>query len=206
MQQAKGEDEPPSPQAEEDAQAAADAFADDATPMEEAEEEKPVTGEEESAVAEDAAAAVADSVMGPASPEGAGEEEGDDGEGRSTDPAVDAVGEAEKLENGDGSAKADGEKGSEAEEEGGSDGETKGVDGQNQPAENQLVLVPPAEEDLAVDKVAKNFFFDYTTGGDDSGTEEEQAEFMKELERFYREKMMEFKPPKFYGEGLNCLK
>ncbi|XP_026455763.1 AT-rich interactive domain-containing protein 6-like isoform X4 [Papaver somniferum] len=42
--------------------------------------------------------------------------------------------------------------------------------------------------------------------GDDPGTEEEQAAFMKELENFFMEKSMEFKPPKFYGEGLNCLK
>ncbi|KAK1259030.1 AT-rich interactive domain-containing protein 3 [Acorus gramineus] len=42
--------------------------------------------------------------------------------------------------------------------------------------------------------------------GNDSGTEEEQAGFMKELERFHREKSLDFKPPKFYGEGLNCLK
>ncbi|XP_042494011.1 AT-rich interactive domain-containing protein 6 isoform X2 [Macadamia integrifolia] len=42
--------------------------------------------------------------------------------------------------------------------------------------------------------------------GDDSGTEEEQAAFMKELENFFRERSLEFKPPKFYGEGLNCLK
>ncbi|KAG0454493.1 hypothetical protein HPP92_023487 [Vanilla planifolia] len=42
--------------------------------------------------------------------------------------------------------------------------------------------------------------------GDDSGTEEEQAAFMKELENFFKERNMEFKPPKFYGEGLNCLK
>ncbi|XP_020584911.1 AT-rich interactive domain-containing protein 6-like [Phalaenopsis equestris] len=42
--------------------------------------------------------------------------------------------------------------------------------------------------------------------GDDSGTEEEQSAFMKELENFFKEKSLEFKPPKFYGEGLNCLK
>ncbi|CAA6661613.1 unnamed protein product [Spirodela intermedia] len=29
---------------------------------------------------------------------------------------------------------------------------------------------------------------------------------MKELENFFRERSLEFKPPKFYGEGLNCLK
>ncbi|XP_077215849.1 AT-rich interactive domain-containing protein 6-like [Tasmannia lanceolata] len=42
--------------------------------------------------------------------------------------------------------------------------------------------------------------------GNESGSEAEQAAFMKELENFFREKSMEFKPPKFYGEGLNCLK
>ncbi|XP_059459982.1 AT-rich interactive domain-containing protein 6 [Corylus avellana] len=41
---------------------------------------------------------------------------------------------------------------------------------------------------------------------DEWGTPQEQAAFMKELERFYREKALEFKPPKFYGEPLNCLK
>jgi hypothetical protein len=42
--------------------------------------------------------------------------------------------------------------------------------------------------------------------GYDSGTEEEQAAFMAELERFHKEHGLEFKPPKFYGKGLNCLK
>ncbi|OVA01029.1 ARID/BRIGHT DNA-binding domain [Macleaya cordata] len=42
--------------------------------------------------------------------------------------------------------------------------------------------------------------------GDESGTEEEQAAFMKELENFFKERSLEFKAPKFYGEGLNCLK
>ncbi|XP_050227859.1 AT-rich interactive domain-containing protein 5-like isoform X2 [Mercurialis annua] len=42
--------------------------------------------------------------------------------------------------------------------------------------------------------------------GSESGTEEEQWAFMKELEIFFRERSIEFKPPKFYGEGLNCLK
>ncbi|GJN38847.1 hypothetical protein PR202_gb27925 [Eleusine coracana subsp. coracana] len=145
MQQGIGEDEPP-PQAEGDAQPAADAPAEDATPMEEVDEDGPaVAGDEDgpavaAAADADADAGAADPVMGPASPEGAGPEEGDDGEERSGVPAVDAIGEAEKLENGDGVVKADGEKGSEVEEEGGSDGENKGVGGQNQPAENQFVL------------------------------------------------------------------
>ncbi|KQK01010.1 AT-rich interactive domain-containing protein 5 [Brachypodium distachyon] len=42
--------------------------------------------------------------------------------------------------------------------------------------------------------------------GHDSGTEEEQTAFMAELERFHRDHNLEFKPPKFYGKGLNCLK
>ncbi|CAL5416322.1 unnamed protein product [Camellia sinensis] len=41
---------------------------------------------------------------------------------------------------------------------------------------------------------------------DESGTAEDQAAFMKELESFYRERAMEFKPPRFYGQPLNCLK
>ncbi|KAA8546195.1 hypothetical protein F0562_020911 [Nyssa sinensis] len=43
-------------------------------------------------------------------------------------------------------------------------------------------------------------------GGDESGAEEEQAAFMKELETFHKESCLEFKPPRFYGEPLNCLK
>ncbi|KAK4421848.1 AT-rich interactive domain-containing protein 5 [Sesamum alatum] len=44
------------------------------------------------------------------------------------------------------------------------------------------------------------------TGEDDDGTPEDQAAFMKELESFYKQKAMDFKPPKFYGQPLNCLK
>ncbi|KAL1561477.1 AT-rich interactive domain-containing protein 5-like [Salvia divinorum] len=43
-------------------------------------------------------------------------------------------------------------------------------------------------------------------GEDDDGTPDVQAAFMKELENFYRERTVEFKPPKFYGQPLNCLK
>lgn len=52
----------------------------------------------------------------------------------------------------------------------------------------------------------KHSFWDADYDGNDSGTEAEQSAFMKELEHFFRERSMEFKPPKFYGEGLNCLK
>lgn len=51
-----------------------------------------------------------------------------------------------------------------------------------------------------------NFNFDCWSDGDDSGSEEEQSAFMKELEDFHKENNFEFKPPKFYGEGLNLLK
>ncbi|KAL0904758.1 hypothetical protein M5K25_026907 [Dendrobium thyrsiflorum] len=58
-----------------------------------------------------------------------------------------------------------------------------------------------------VDGFNQSFSFDPSFGdGDDSGTEEEQVTFMKELEIFFKDRSLEFKPPKFYGEGLNCLK
>lgn len=41
---------------------------------------------------------------------------------------------------------------------------------------------------------------------DEPETEEDQAAFMKELEAFHKVRCLEFKPPKFYGEPLNCLK
>lgn len=44
------------------------------------------------------------------------------------------------------------------------------------------------------------------TAYDEAGTSLEREAFMKDLESFYREKFMDFKPPKFYGEPLNCLK
>ena len=47
---------------------------------------------------------------------------------------------------------------------------------------------------------------DHMSQGTESGTKGEQSAFMKELENFFRERSMEFKPPKFYGETLNCLK
>ncbi|KAJ9153268.1 hypothetical protein P3X46_026724 [Hevea brasiliensis] len=42
--------------------------------------------------------------------------------------------------------------------------------------------------------------------GYESGTEDEQAAFMKEVETFYKENHLEFKAPKFYKEELNLLK
>lgn len=57
-------------------------------------------------------------------------------------------------------------------------------------------------------KTSKNSFLQEpnTASGDETGTEEEQAAFMKELETFHKERCLEFKAPRFYGEPLNCLK
>lgn len=194
--------EEPPPQAEGEAQPAADVPMSEAAAAEDEEEEEPVMGEGEGEGGADGAADAVDSVKASVKPEAEGAREGDREE-LNGGPTADLVGEVVKLENGDGPVMVGGS----ADEGGAGDGgDDKGLVGQNQPIVNQLVLVP-AEEDLALTKISNNsFMFDYTTGGDDSGTEEEQAAFMKELERFHREKMLEFKPPKFYGEGLNCLK
>lgn len=49
-------------------------------------------------------------------------------------------------------------------------------------------------------------FITQMTSYDESGTPADREAFMKELENFYRERSLEFKPPKFYGVPLNCLK
>ncbi|KAG5571987.1 hypothetical protein H5410_061753 [Solanum commersonii] len=41
---------------------------------------------------------------------------------------------------------------------------------------------------------------------DDEGSHEDQAAFLGNLGTFYWEKAMEFKPPRYYGHQLNCLK
>ncbi|XP_061341719.1 AT-rich interactive domain-containing protein 6-like [Gastrolobium bilobum] len=80
---------------------------------------------------------------------------------------------------------------------------------------NVLEVESKADEKQAAEHVdngnsnSKHMFFldpDHCYDGNESGTDEEQSAFMKELENFFRERSMEFKPPKFYGEGLNCLK
>ncbi|KAH0773591.1 hypothetical protein KY290_010728 [Solanum tuberosum] len=40
----------------------------------------------------------------------------------------------------------------------------------------------------------------------DEGSPEDQPAFLGKLGTFYREKAMKFKPPRFYGHQLNCLK
>ncbi|CAL1399349.1 unnamed protein product [Linum trigynum] len=53
----------------------------------------------------------------------------------------------------------------------------------------------------------RNFLLEPSSDeGYESGTEEEQLEFMKEVETFYRDNHLEFKAPKFYKEELNLLK
>ncbi|XWS14332.1 hypothetical protein CRYUN_Cryun35bG0001000 [Craigia yunnanensis] len=54
---------------------------------------------------------------------------------------------------------------------------------------------------------SKSWLLDPEMGeADEAGTQEERAAFTKELESFYKDRSSEFKPPKFYGEPLNCLK
>ncbi|XP_022638580.1 AT-rich interactive domain-containing protein 6 isoform X2 [Vigna radiata var. radiata] len=80
---------------------------------------------------------------------------------------------------------------------------------------NVLEVENKADEKQAIDPAdngnsnSKHLSFldaDHSYDGNESGTEEEQSAFTKELENFFRERSMEFKHPKFYGEGLNCLK
>ncbi|XP_028074881.1 putative leucine-rich repeat receptor-like serine/threonine-protein kinase At2g19230 [Camellia sinensis] len=60
--------------------------------------------------------------------------------------------------------------------------------------------------DLSYKTSKKSFLETNANRGDEAGTEEEQATFMKELETFHEERCSEFKTPRFYGEPLNCLK
>ena len=80
-----------------------------------------------------------------------------------------------------------------------------GLEIENKDNETQAAVAPADNGN----SISKSFCFldaDHSYDGNESGTDEEQSAFMKELENFFRERSMEFKPPKFYGEGLNCLK
>ncbi|MFS8031506.1 putative transcription factor & chromatin remodeling ARID family [Helianthus anomalus] len=67
-----------------------------------------------------------------------------------------------------------------------------------------FVVVPKMESER---EIGDSFLLEPNSGvEDESGTEDEQAAFMKEVEIFHKERFLEFKPPKFYGEPLNCLK
>ncbi|KAJ1427432.1 HSP20-like chaperone [Sesbania bispinosa] len=67
-------------------------------------------------------------------------------------------------------------------------------------------LITPKPKEKSVREM-KNVLNDTEmTDYDESGTSLERETFMKEIENFYRERSLEFKAPKFYGEPLNCLK
>ncbi|XP_074368973.1 AT-rich interactive domain-containing protein 6-like [Apium graveolens] len=73
------------------------------------------------------------------------------------------------------------------------------------PAADQVEPVTPiASETFKVKGVETNDI--KTIEEAETGTPEEQAAFMKELEIFFKETGMVFRPPKFYGKLLNCLK
>ncbi|KAL7261525.1 hypothetical protein ACSBR1_000043 [Camellia fascicularis] len=74
---------------------------------------------------------------------------------------------------------------------------------------NSLVKCSNAITGYDSKETSKNWLIESNlkmTEDDESGTPEDQAAFLKELESFYRERSMEFKPPRFYGHPLNCLK
>ena len=60
------------------------------------------------------------------------------------------------------------------------------------------------EEDIANEDDSLSFL--QRPPEEDDGTSEEQEEFVHELEKFFAERKMEYRHPKFYGENLNCLK
>ncbi|XP_024991868.1 AT-rich interactive domain-containing protein 6-like [Cynara cardunculus var. scolymus] len=72
---------------------------------------------------------------------------------------------------------------------------------------NSLVKYSPSQAKDHSAETPKNELEDTKMDeGYESGTPDEQETFMKEVEAFYKEKSLEFKPPKFYGQPLNCLK
>ncbi|KAI3465490.1 hypothetical protein Pfo_022153 [Paulownia fortunei] len=90
------------------------------------------------------------------------------------------------------------------------EGDDSSVPNQHEAATpNSLVRYSPAKAGDHSGEIVKTVFtqaaLPLMAEGDD-GTPEDQAAFMKELESFYRERAMDFKPPKFYGQPLNCLK
>ncbi|KAL8196547.1 hypothetical protein R6Q57_024842 [Mikania cordata] len=88
--------------------------------------------------------------------------------------------------------------------------EEEAVEDDDEAAERrQMVLSEVHEEDEGIKtlEIQKSFLLEPNSAvEDESGTEDDQAAFMKELETFHKERCLEFKPPRFYGEPLNCLK
>nr|XP_043639034.1 AT-rich interactive domain-containing protein 5-like [Erigeron canadensis] len=73
------------------------------------------------------------------------------------------------------------------------------------------------DDDVADERIKKKKSFSFLLQGnggnsnsneeeDECGTEEEQALFIKELEAFHKQRGLDFRPPKFYGEYLNLLR
>lgn len=88
---------------------------------------------------------------------------------------------------------------------------------ENKDTESKLKLLDVMKEEVLTPKLDsgrvsnmssnQSFLLEpHASESDETGTEEDQAAFMKELETFFKERSMDFKPPKFYGEGLNLLK
>ncbi|KAL2522056.1 AT-rich interactive domain-containing protein 5-like [Forsythia ovata] len=71
---------------------------------------------------------------------------------------------------------------------------------------NSLVKFLPSKAVDHSGEMVKTVFSQTKLAEGDDGTPEDQTIFMKELESFHWEKGMDFKPPKFYGHPLNCLK
>ncbi|KAJ4846619.1 AT-rich interactive domain-containing protein 3 [Turnera subulata] len=72
----------------------------------------------------------------------------------------------------------------------------------------QLKPLLHSEPQLAFTAPSRSFLLDPSSAGDgyESGTEEEQVAFMKDVQSFYKDNGLDFKPPKFYKEELNLLK
>ncbi|XBI12015.1 hypothetical protein VPH35_138951 [Triticum aestivum] len=92
-------------------------------------------------------------------------------------------------------------------EGGGESGNGISLEDMNDQNHLQPAPVRKDEEESSLLKISSHSLMFYNAHSDeDSGTEEEQDNFMNELERFHKDNSMEFRPPKFYGEGLNYLK
>uniref|UniRef100_M8BV86 Uncharacterized protein n=1 Tax=Aegilops tauschii TaxID=37682 RepID=M8BV86_AEGTA len=92
-------------------------------------------------------------------------------------------------------------------EGGGESGNGISLEDMNDQNHLQPAPVRKDEEESSLLKISSHsLMFDNAHSDEDSGTEEEQDNFMNELERFHKDNSMEFRPPKFYGEGLNYLK
>jgi hypothetical protein len=107
----------------------------------------------------------------------------------------------EKLENKDGISEVDAANGASLLEKRSKYHDIKDLNG-----ENCLLFASKMEDTEAGSLVNNSVMLDYNQSSEDSGTKEEQDDFLKEIEQFHKNNLMEFKLPKFYGEGLNYLK